>query len=344
MFLVLDALRRQRGYLLDAMGFGPEEAPFRIVAEQAGMRVRAYGEPGREPQAPAVLIIPAPFKRGYIWDLRPDVSVVRRCQAGGCAVFLLEWRDPAPGDDLGLADVVDRLPLDAVRAIARTVGEAPITLAGHSLGGAFAAIFAALHPELVRDLWLVDAPLVFAPGAGDRLADLLRTIDPRWLAVEEPVAGSFISALATAALPDEFLVSPAVDFLASGWDPDRLRLHAQVLRWAHDEFPLPVRLFLELAEQLYRQDRFANGTLSIPPRTVGLGDLRTPVAAVLNPASAVVPAAATARGLRLANSAQVESFTYEPSPGCAIPHVGPLVSPEAHARIWPRLIARAVGG
>jgi len=342
MYLLLDAMRRQRGRLLDLMGFGPQETPCRIVAEQPGMRLRAYQAAAS--RAPVVLIIPAPFKRGYIWDLRPEVSVVRRCQAAGLAVFMLEWTDPAPGDDLGLADYADRLPLAAAEAIGRTAGEGPIVLAGHSLGGTFAAIFAALHPEQVRDLWLIDAPLVFGPDSGDRLADLLRAIDPAWLAAAagEPVAGSFITALAVAALPDEFLLTPAADFVACGWDADRQRLRMQVLRWTQDEFPLPTRLFLDIAESLYRQDRLAEGSLALSPGVVGLSDLRTPTAAVLNPASAVAPAAATARGLERA-PAPVSTFIYEPRPGCALTHVGPLVSPSAHALIWPRLIRRAAG-
>lgn len=341
MYLLLDALRRQRGRGLDALGFGPQQAPYRIVAEQAGMRLRAYGAAGA-PAAPSVLIIPAPFKRGYIWDLRPEVSVVRRCQERGLGVFMLEWTDPAPGDDLGLADYADRLPLAAVRAIRRSAGAGPIVLAGHSLGGTFAAIFACLHPAEVRDLWLIDAPLVFGPGSGDRLAALLRAIDPEWLAAAagEPVAGSFITALAVAALPDEFVLAPAADFVACGWDADRQSLRMQVLRWTQDEFPLPTRLFLDVANQLYREDRFARGALALPAGRVGLSDVQGPVAAVLNPASAVVPAAASAHGLSLARSASVTTFVCEAHPGCAVTHVAPLVSPEAHARLWPKLVAR----
>jgi polyhydroxyalkanoate synthase len=342
MMLMLDALRRSRGRMMDVMGYGPQQAPYRIVAEAPGMRLRAYGGATGKPRGPAVLIVPAPLKRSYIWDLRPDVSVVRRCQQGGLAVFLLEWRDPRPGDDLGLAEFAESLPLVAVRAIVSEVGQESLILAGHSLGGAFAAIFAALHPELVRDLWLIDAPLLFGPDMGDRIAAMLRAMDLGWLtaAAGDPVAGSFITALAVAALPDEFIWNPAADVLASGWDADRQALHAKVMRWTHDELPLPRRLFLEVAQQLYRENRFARGSLPIGARNVGLGDLRTPVAAVLNPASAVVPSAALSQGLRLTHASSIDTFVHEPDVGCALQHVGPLVSPGAHARIWPRLIER----
>jgi polyhydroxyalkanoate synthase len=342
MLLILDALRRSRGRVMDVLGFGPREAPYRILAETPGMRLRAYDHPPGGPPGPAVLIVPAPFKRSYIWDLRPDVSVVRRCQEAGWVVFLLEWSDPQPGEDLGLADFAEGLPLAAVRAIASEAGSAPVTLAGHSLGGAFAAIFAALHPELVRDLWLIDAPLRFGPEAGDRLAAALRAVDPVWLAAAagDPASGSFITALAVAALPDEFLWGPAADVLASGWDADRQVLHAQVVRWSQDEFALPKRLFLEVVQQLYREDRFAKGALTIGSRQVGLGGVRAPVAAVLNPASAVAPATAILGALELTRAAAIDIFVYEPEPGCGFPHVGPLVSPGAHASIWPRLVAR----
>lgn len=328
----------------DTMGFGPEESPYRIIAERPGMRLRAYdpatGEPPR--RGPAVLILPAPFKRSYIWDIRPDVSVVRRCQESGLQAFLLEWRDPNPGEDLGLADFAETLPLAAVKAIASATGRAPVALAGHSLGGTFAAIFAALHPEHVSDLWLIDAPLLFGPEAGDRLAATLRATDLGWLAAAGggPVAGSFITALAMGALPDEFLWRPAADFLASSGDAKRRRLHAQVLRWTLDEFPLPRRLFIEVVEQLYRRDRFRKGSLAIGPRNIGLNALRTSVAAVLNPTSTVVPAASMSEGLRHARPASITTFTCEADAGSAIQHVGPLVSPSAHARIWPSLTLR----
>jgi polyhydroxyalkanoate synthase len=340
MLLILDAVRRSRGRMMDVLGFGPQEAPYRIVAEAPGMRLRVYGGATRAPTGPAVLIVPAPFKRAYIWDLRPDVSVVRRCQEAGRTVFLLEWLDPRPGEDLGLADFAEAMPLAAVQAIRREAGPGPVTLAGHSLGGTFAAIFAALHPELVRDLWLIDAPLRFGPD--DRIAAALRFLDPSWLAAAagDPAPGSFVGALAVAVLPDEFIWSPALDLLATGWNADRRELHAQVMRWTLDEYPLPPRLFLEVAQQLYEEDRFAEGDLTIGPRKVGLGDLRTPVAAVVNPASAVVPAAAILQALKLTHAAAIDVFVHQPEPGCGLPHVGPLVSPGAHARLWPRLAAR----
>jgi polyhydroxyalkanoate synthase len=58
----------------------------------------------------------------------------------------------------------------AARRRAAETGEAAAVLAGHSLGGTFAAVLASLHPERVPGLVLVDAPLAFGPGRGGPLA------------------------------------------------------------------------------------------------------------------------------------------------------------------------------
>ena len=85
-----DYLRRSRGALLDAAGLGPLETPFRVVHAQAGLTLRSYGESSKN--GPVVLLVPAPIKRCYIWDLAPDISVVRHCLQLGMLVYLAEFR------------------------------------------------------------------------------------------------------------------------------------------------------------------------------------------------------------------------------------------------------------
>src|SRR3954470_23730064 len=110
-FTFLDQARRGAGQTLDTAGFGPLEAPSRIVIEMPGARLRAYQSPEAAPREPVLLIIPAPIKRAYVWDLLPEISVVRRCLQRGLQVYLLEWLDPTPAEhDLGVADYAERLP------------------------------------------------------------------------------------------------------------------------------------------------------------------------------------------------------------------------------------------
>jgi polyhydroxyalkanoate synthase subunit PhaC len=339
MFRLIDAARRQAGMLLDGIGFGMAEAPYRIAADLEGARVRAY-QAGCAPDRPVLLIISAPFKQPYIWDLAPPVSVIRRCRSCDVQVYLLEWTIPGPEQDhLGLADYADRLVAAACEVIEAESGRTAIIVAGHSLSGTFAAIFASLHPERVCGLVLIDAPIDFGDEGG-AIARLVATSPHARmlrLMVGSPVPGSAIGLLSAAALPAIFLWQPATDLIASCVDAQATEIHIRVVRWTLDEFPVPGQLFEDVFERLYRENRFLRGSLVVGRRRAGVERLRCPVLAVINPAGGVVPPASVQAAMHGTRESCV--LTYEGARGASLQHVGPLVAPRAHERLWPTIIA-----
>ena len=335
----LDDLRRGRGAWLDAAGFGAVEAPWREACRVEGMRLRAYGPPG---PGPVLLLVPAPIKRAYIWDLAPARSVVRRALAAGFEVGLVEWTDPI-GEDaagLGLDDYADRLLGAALDALAALHDARGVLLGGHSLGGTLAAVFAALHPERVRGLVLVEAPLRFGPGAG-RLGPLAAAAPWAPEATDAAlgvVPGAVISALGVAADPVEFLTARWLDGLASAADPEAAATHARVMRWTLDELAMPGRLFAEVAGLLCRDDAFHRGTLTVAGRQAAAEGLAMPLLAVLDPHSRLVPPGSVLPSLAKAGGTATVLRHREEAAGIALGHVGALVGREAHRRLWPEIL------
>jgi polyhydroxyalkanoate synthase len=161
MFGFVDALRRAQGAALEGLGFGPTECSYYTLESGPHWSLREYE--GTE-AGPCLLIVAAPIKRPYIWDLAPSASAVRFCLDRGLRVYLLEWMSPSPGNgNAGLAEYADEAIGEAVARLARETGTRPF-LMGHSLSGTFAAIFGALAPETARGLVLLGAPLCFRPG------------------------------------------------------------------------------------------------------------------------------------------------------------------------------------
>jgi polyhydroxyalkanoate synthase len=343
-----DELRRSAGAVLDSIGLGPIEQPYRVAKQKPGFRLRAYQERERAVHRPALLIVPAPIKRPYIWDLLPDVSVVSQCLARDIQTYLLEWIRPGPSDnEFGLSEYADRFiaaGLDTVRA---ETGRDKVALAGHSLGGTFAAIFAALHPDRVQALVLVDTPLAFGERQGplERAASLMPSTRHVTASVGSPVPGSFLNLVSVAAAPRAFVWQPWSDLLASMPSRQCASVHARVIRWTLDEFPVPGRLFEETIDLLYRQDRFRRGELQLGGSTVGTADIRVPVLAVLNPHGHVVPPNSCLSALD--NVSDKRIYHYQAEPGPALQHVGPLVGHKAHEQIWPEILewirAKAAG-
>lgn len=326
-FAALDGVRRVQGEMLDAIGLGPVETPYETIFAEPGVALRRYGT-GNEP-GPRLLLVPAPIKRPYIWDLAPHMSVVQQCLKARSRVFLVDWQ--AAPSDFGLAEYADRLLSDCLDA----TGEGAAMLVAHSLGGLFAAAFAALHPERVRGLVLLASPLRFAGEAGI-FAPMVGGLDLDTL--PEAVPGSFLSMSSLQASPATFGWERGLDFAASVLRPDALQSHLRVERWTMDEFPLPRLLFAELA-QLAREDRFVRGRLAVGGRLAAPGDVKAPLLCVLDPRCRVVPPESVLPFIDVAGSADKSVLHYEGDVGVSLQHVGMLVGEGAHARLWPKVMA-----
>jgi polyhydroxyalkanoate synthase len=331
--MVLDLMRRAQGHALGAIGFDPAELSHRILASGDHWRLRDYG--GREP---SLLIIAAPIKRPYILDLGPDVSAIRYCLSWGVRVFLLEWIAPtASGGQVGL-DECARAVSECVARIATEPKATKPFLIGHSLGGTLAAVFCACEPRAVRGLLLLGVPLCFQP-ATNRFRDALVSMIPPDLSETGIIPGSLLSHASAFAAPDSFVWSRLMDAAMSLGDLRALDVHARVERWALDEAPLPGKLVHQIAEWLYRENRFCRGDLTVLGHTIGPSCLDVPTLAVVNTADDVAPLASIEPFLDALPTKDVTLIKYPGENGIALQHLGILLGREAYVRIWPKIIA-----
>jgi polyhydroxyalkanoate synthase subunit PhaC len=324
-FAISDTFRRSIGSLLDGAASARREAPWYAVLEQTGLRLRCYGQPtGADP----VLIVPGPFKGPYIFDLLPDVSIVRRLGEAGRSVYLSEWLEQE--DANGGLDTSVALLLTAIEKIATEHGRPPILL-GHSLGGTLAAIATALDPHRVHKLVLIEAPLRFGDQTG-----ALRPIAacPTNWRLNGRVPGTLLDLASVAVAPDEFTFGRWSDAWASFSDVEAFAIHARVIRWTLDEFAPPAPLLQDVVDLLYRQDMFAQNRLQVLGQSARPDSLaQIPVAAIVDHGSRLVPPSSALQPL-----INPTVFAYVPEAGVGLQHVGPLVGRRAHREIWPSVI------
>ncbi len=331
-----DDLRRSQGRMMDLLGLAPQPGHSQELLTTPTLRIRSF--PTVTTPAPPLLLVAAPIKRAYIWDLVPEASAVRLLTDAGFGVYLLEWLDPDEShEDRGLDAYTDLLE-EAVAAVREASGETPV-LVGHSLGGTLAAIFAARHPEEARGLVLLEAPLHFGSDAGAMAPLVAMSPDARWVKdAFGVVPGSFLDLASTTASPRSFLFERYLDLVTS-LARSELAVHLRVQRWILDELAMPGRLLAEIVEHLYRGDRFMTGDLVIGGRRVGPDSLVTPMLSVVNPSSDVIPPSSVVPFHEAAASSVKELLLYPGDHGVALQHVGMLVGRTAHTRMWPRIIA-----
>lgn len=335
----MDQWRGMQARTLDLFGFGTHECAFEVVASGPHWRLRHY--PG-ETAGPALLMVPAPIKRPYIWDLTPAVSTVCFCLDRKFGVHLLEWLPPADGDGSAGIEAYVRAIATAGAAIATRTATVPFLL-GHSLGGTLAALACAAHPGLARGLVLLGAPLSFEPGSSP-FRDMV-VAQERRPPSDDAIAGSQLSQSCALLSPGTFLWARWMDGALCLGDPAALDIHIHVERWALDEVALPGRLVHELVEELYREDRFRRGAFTLGGRTLGPADIALPVLAVVNEADEIGPRASVEPFFARMGDADTQVLTHPAEVGVGLQHLAVLAGRQAHAEIWPRIadwiVARA---
>jgi polyhydroxyalkanoate synthase len=174
-FGIADILRRAQGDAFAAFGLDPNEYPYQVIASGPFWRLRNYT---KHEATQSLLIVAAPIKRPYIWDLAPAASAIRYFLGQNLRVRLLEWlpASRAAGNN-GLTEYTEAISNCVAKISGESAGVKPF-LIGHSLGGTLAAIFGALAPDSIRGLVLLGASLCFQP-ATCRFRDALVSLVPR---------------------------------------------------------------------------------------------------------------------------------------------------------------------
>jgi len=333
-FDVSDIIRRAQGEVVGAFGLDPQESSHQIIMSRAHWRLRDYGGTHR---SRTLLIIAAPIKRPYIWDLAHSISAIRFCLHQGLHVQLLEWMPASPkAGNNGLDEYVLAIS-EAVAAVTSAAQGAKPTLIGHSLGGTLAAIYGAFLPESISGLVLLGAPLSFRPSE-NQFRDALVTLVPREISDAEPFPGSLLSHASALASPGTFIWSRLMDAAMSIADPVAIEIHARVERWALDEMPLPGKLVHQIIEWLYRENRFCSNQLKIGKKFVGPSTLSVPTLAVVNTADEVAPLNSL-KPFADAMAKNVQIIEYPGELGVCLQHLGILVGRHAQAHVWPEILS-----
>jgi len=333
-FETADILRRAQGRTLQTVGFGPAECPYRVIASGPFWLLRDYG---KDTATQSVLIVAAPIKRPYIWDLAPSSSSIRYCLKEGLRVRLLEWLPATRStSNNGLAEYAQAVGECVVKVSDESEDRKPFLL-GHSLGGTLAAIFAATAPKSICGLVLIGAPLCFRP-ATSRFRDALVSLVPSDLNETEPCPGSLLTEMSALASPETFVWSRLADAALSVASQSALEIHARVERWALDEVPLPGRFVHQLIEWLYRENQFCRGELSLG-KLIGPQSISTPTLAIVNAADDIAPLGSVKPFIESLATRDARIIEYPGEIGVGLQHLGPLIGRQAHARIWPTIMS-----
>lgn len=268
-----DELRRLHGEDLE-IGTSPKE----LVYSDGHLRLFRY-VPAREARdlAPPLLIVYSLVNRYDMIDLQPDRSVVRRLLGLGADLYVIDWGYPLPSDRwTTIEDHVGMLG-DCADVVRARHGLDKLDVLGICQGGFFTLCYAALYPQLVRNLITMIVPVDFSL---DRtlMAKLARNTDvDRMVDTLGNVPGRLIAQQFLMRSPFAQYVQKYADMVELFEDREGLLTFLRMEKWINDSPDHPGETFRSWIKDCYRDNKLVAGTFELGGRTVDLRDVTMPI-------------------------------------------------------------------
>jgi polyhydroxyalkanoate synthase len=313
--------------------------PKHAVYREDGITLYRYEPAASELHPVPLLISYALVNRPYMVDLQADRSIVRGLLDKGIDVYLIDWGYPTRADRwLTLDDYINGYLNSCVEAVQARNELDRINLLGICQGGAFAACYAALHPERIRNLITMVTPVDFDVPDG-----LLNTWAGCEAGAEAMDADLMVKALGN--IPGDFMnfgflllrpfalglgkYTDLVDILD---DREKLINFLRMERWIFDSPDQAGEAWRQFIRDFYQQNKLIKGEVEIGGARVDLSRITMPVLNIYGTEDTLVPPASS---MALSEYVGTKDYTAKSFP---VGHIGMYVSGKVQ-RDLPPLIA-----
>jgi polyhydroxyalkanoate synthase subunit PhaC len=201
-----------------------------------------------------LLLVPPLMVRPYIYDLRPEHSMVRHLRRAGFDVYLVDFGVPEKEDANTRLDdyVLDFMPR-AVNAVRERHGssDGSISLVGYCMGAIFSMMYtSAWNDAQVRNLVSIAAPIDFAKmGLLTQLSRLAHG-QVQFLADRIGNVPGFLNSQALKMLAPVKRVTRYADLFMNLYDEEWLKGYDAMSTWADDFIAYPQQAFKQFMADL----------------------------------------------------------------------------------------------
>jgi polyhydroxyalkanoate synthase len=310
--------------------------PSEVVYRENKLELHHYEPlvPEEERHDVPLLFVYALINRPYILDLQPDRSVIRRMLEAGFDVYMIDWGEPSDLDtSLTLHDYVNRYIDNCVDAVRERSDQDSINLMGYCMGGTMSVMYAALHPEKVRNLGLMAAGLCF-DGTGGILE--------MWGDEEFFEPGAITDTFGN--VPAEFLdvgfalMDPVTNYVTKYGtlydnidDEDFVENFARMEKWLNDPIDVAGAAYQQFLEDVYQENKLYRSELELNGERVDLDDITMPVIQVIGEYDHLIPPEASRPFNEVVGSDDTELKEFSTG------HIGLSVSSSSHEHLWPEV-------
>lgn len=319
----LDIARRVR------VGATPTESVYRLDK----LRLLRYLSDHEPKYATPLVVVFALVNRPYILDLREGKSVVGHFVQAGFDTYNLDWGVPSHADrDLDMQDYVERYLGHVVDEVRERTGSKKVNILGYCMGGSISAMYAALHPDKVKNLIMLAAPVdwtsrehLLAKWVDAGVFDVDRLVEVYGNAPADMLQGSFLLLR-----PVSNLLTKYVTFFEKMDDEKFLEDFFAMETWLNDNIPVAGEMFRQFVKYCMQENRLIQGTLQIGGKTVDLKRITCAVLNLMAEHDHLVPCGLSAPFNDAVGSSDRTAIQFPAG------HIGMAVGSRANRELWPK--------
>jgi polyhydroxyalkanoate synthase len=256
-----------------------------------------------------VLITYGLIGRYTMADLQEDRSLVRNLLKLGVDLYVVDWGNPSRADRwLTVDDYVDDYIAGAVEAVRDNSGADKVSLLGICEGGVFALCYAALYPDIIRNIVLTITPVDFH---GDKVENRVghgfinlwtRSLDPtdidRLIEAHGNLPGEFMGSVFSLMTPMRTMMKYNLDMLEVMDDQKKFLNFLRMEKWIADRPHHPGEAAKQWLKDLYQDNKLIKNEFELGGRKVDLRNITMPVLNVFAQDDHIIPPA-TSQALKL---------------------------------------------
>lgn len=328
-----DTMTKASEVLLGPLSTAMATTPYDVVYEEDRVKLKHYRTPGDVTLKTPLLVTYALINRETMLDLQPDRSVVRTFLNGGIDLYMIDWGYPTRQDRfVTIDDHVNGYMDNIVDYILEKTGAPQINLMGICMGGTFCVIYAALHPEKIKNLITTVTPTNFDTDKG-LLHIWMRAIDTdKMIDTFGNLPGDVMNLGFLLLNPARLMIDKYVGFFENMGSKSFVENFVRMEKWIFDSPDVPGETFRQFADDLYKKNLLIQNKLEIGGKRVDLKNITMPLLNFYGIYDHLVPPEACNLLTKCVGSADTEDITLDTG------HIGIYVSSKCQREFAPKII------
>jgi len=325
--------------------FSVGTTPSELIFSEDKMKLIHYIPIVEKPHLVPILIVYALVNRYYILDLQPDKSVIKKLLEEGFDVYVIDWGYPSGADRyLTLDDYVNGYINNAVDKIRERSGLDKITLLGVCQGGTFSVMYAAMHPEKVKNLVTLVTPVNFDTDKGllhlwAKSLDVDKIVDYYGI-----VPGNFLNSGFLLTDPFRLMIDKYVglferieckpgDKEGELQNEETVKNFLRMEKWIFDSPDQAGETFRQFMKDCYQKNLLIKNEMILDGKKINLKNITMPLLNVMAETDHLVPNAASIPLNDAVSSADKQMLVFPTG------HIGIFVGSKSQKEVCPKIAA-----